>query len=109
MAVTIRLTRCGFKKQPFYRIIATERLTRRDGPFIEILGTYNPRTDPPSVTLKEDRVRRWVGVGAKPTKVVRAIIARHIPNLVEDKEKHQRAKIQAKRKARKQRARARQK
>ena len=109
MAVTLRLTRCGFRKQPHYRIIATEKLTRRDGPFLEILGTYNPRTNPPAVTLKEDRIRHWIGVGAKPTKVVRGIISRQIPNLVEERESHQRTKIQAKRKARKQRTRARQK
>lgn len=107
MAVTLRLAKFGHKKKLHYRIVAAEKTKKRDGRFIEILGTYNPRTNPPSVTLKEDKVQKWMATGAQLTIKVRDIIKRRIPGLVEGREKHQLSKIQAARKARKERAAAR--
>lgn len=103
MAVTLRLARRGKKKRPFYRVVATERLERRDGRFIEIVGHYDPMTDPPTVSLKEDRVKRWIGVGAQTTPVVRGMIVRNFPGVLEAREEHQRAKLQQQRRKRKER------
>lgn len=72
----IRLTRMGAKKKPFYRVVVTERRTARDGSFVEIVGNYNPVTNPPVVDLKMDRVRYWIGCGAQPTETVRSLIKR---------------------------------
>ena len=70
MALKIRLARAGAKKRPFYRIVVADSRSPRDGRFIEKLGTYNPllkREDPNRVTLNEDRIRHWLGHGARPT------------------------------------------
>lgn len=107
MAVTLRLARYGQKKRPFYRIVAAEKQARRDGRFIEIVGNYNPLTTPPSVELKEDKIRKWVNQGAKPSASVETLIKKHIPKLLEEKTAHQLGKIRAARKARKARAAAR--
>ncbi len=77
MAVKIRLTRKGTKKKPFYRIVAADVESPRDGRFLELLGTYNPMVDPAAVTLKEDRVKYWLGEGAKPTTTVHSILKKH--------------------------------
>jgi small subunit ribosomal protein S16 len=77
MAVKIRLTRKGTKKKPFYRIVAADVESPRDGRFLELLGTYNPMVDPAAVTLKEDRVKYWLGEGAKPTTTVQSILKKH--------------------------------
>lgn len=74
MAVKIRLARHGSKKRPFYRIVAADSECRRDGRFIEILGTYNPLTDPADVALKEERVRYWMDEGAAPTHTVKNLL-----------------------------------
>ena len=76
MAVRIRLTRKGTKKKPFYRIVAADQESPRDGSFLELLGTYNPMVDPAAVTLKEDRVKYWLGEGAKPSTTVLSILKR---------------------------------
>ena len=76
MAVKIRLTRKGTKKKPFYRIVAADVESPRDGRFIETLGTYDPMVDPAKVTLKADRVSYWLGEGAEPTTTVRSILKR---------------------------------
>ena len=73
MAVRIRLARHGAKKRPFYRIVVADQESRRDGRFIEIVGTYNPLKDPADVTLKMDRVEYWLGQGAKPTDSVKSL------------------------------------
>jgi len=65
--VKIRLRRVGAKKQPSYRIVVTDNRTARDGRFIEVVGHYNPRTDPPTVVVKEDRALYWLSVGAQPS------------------------------------------
>ena len=74
MAVKIRLTRKGTKKRPFYRIVAADIESPRDGRFLELLGTYNPMVEPAAVTLKTDRVEYWLGEGAKPTTTVKSIL-----------------------------------
>ena len=70
MAVSLRLSRGGAKKRPYYRIVATDVRSPRDGKYLEQIGTYNPllaKDDENRVRLKEDRVRYWLGVGAQPT------------------------------------------
>ncbi len=70
MAIKIRLARGGSKKRPFYSIVVADVRSPRDGRFIEKLGTYNPllaKDDPNRVQYKEDRVKHWLSVGAKPT------------------------------------------
>ncbi len=76
MAVKIRLARHGAKKRPFYRIVATDSESPRDGRFLEKLGTYNPLQNPAQVDLNTDRVKYWIGQGAKPTDTVRSILKR---------------------------------
>ena len=72
--VKIRLRRVGAKKQPSYRVVAADSRAPRDGRFIEILGHYNPRTDPPVFEVKEERVRYWLSVGAQPTDTVKRLL-----------------------------------
>jgi small subunit ribosomal protein S16 len=74
MAVRIRLARHGAKKRPFYRIVVADQESRRDGRFIEIVGTYNPLKEPADVSLNNDRINYWLENGAKPTDTVRNII-----------------------------------
>ncbi len=76
MAVKIRLARHGAKKRPFYRIVAADTDSPRDGRFIEKLGSYNPLQDPALVVLDTDRVKYWIGQGATPTDTVRSILKR---------------------------------
>ncbi len=68
--VRIRLRRMGSKKQPSYRIVVADKESPRDGAFIEVIGTYNPRTQPESVSVQEDRALYWMKVGAKPSESV---------------------------------------
>lgn len=72
--VRLRLRRVGRKKQASYRLVAADARSPRDGRFIEILGHYNPRTDPPTILFKEDRVLDWLGKGAQPTDSVRQLL-----------------------------------
>ena len=60
MAVKLRMTRMGAKKRPFYRIVAADSRSPRDGRFIELLGTYNPCTNPAQVNLKEEEILKWL-------------------------------------------------
>ena len=101
MAVVIRLSRRGAPKRPFYRIIVSPKGSKRDSKFIEIVGTYNPMTNPPTVELKAERVQYWVGVGAQPSDVVGTIIKKNIPNFLEPRAEHKLKKVQAARKKRK--------
>jgi small subunit ribosomal protein S16 len=71
--VRIRLRRVGLKGQPSYRIVAADKESPRDGRFLEILGFYNPRTEPATITLKEDRVYHWMKNGALPTESVEKV------------------------------------
>jgi small subunit ribosomal protein S16 len=68
--VRIRLRRIGLKGQPTYRIVATDKESPRDGRFLEILGFYNPRTQPATIHVKEDRAYNWMKNGAQPTESV---------------------------------------
>src|SRR5215510_14716363 len=68
--VRLRLRRIGLKGQPTYRIVAADSESPRDGRFLEILGFYNPRTQPATIHLKEDRVYHWMKNGALPTEAV---------------------------------------
>lgn len=70
MAVKLRLTRVGKKKQPTYRIVATDSRSPRDGRFIEILGHYNPRQEPSVLLVDNERAAYWLGVGAQPSERV---------------------------------------
>ncbi len=72
--VRIRLRRVGLKKQPSYRIVVADRESPRDGRFLEIVGFYNPRTEPPQMDVKEDRVLHWLSVGAQPSEPVALIL-----------------------------------
>ena len=72
--VKLRLRRTGRKKQPSYRLVAAEALGPRDGRFIEILGHYNPRTEPPTIVFKAERINHWLSVGAQPTDSVRQLL-----------------------------------
>jgi small subunit ribosomal protein S16 len=74
MPVKIRLARHGAKKRPFYRIVVANSESKRDGSFLEIVGTYNPLMDPAEVTLKDERIKHWIGQGATPTDTVRNLI-----------------------------------
>ncbi|MBI4496086.1 MAG: 30S ribosomal protein S16 [Deltaproteobacteria bacterium] len=76
MAVTIRLTRLGAKKKPFYRVVAADHRSPRDGRFIEVLGTYDPNPDPPAVRLNQERLRDWLKRGAHPTPTVQSLLKR---------------------------------
>lgn len=70
MAVKIRLSRKGAKGKPFYRVVVADSESPRDGSFLEIVGYYNPRTDPLEISLKHDRISAWMAKGAKPTLTV---------------------------------------
>jgi small subunit ribosomal protein S16 len=71
--VRIRLRRVGGKKQPSYRIVATDKESPRDGRFLEILGFYNPRTEPPTLEIQEERIYDWMIKGAQPSDSVKQI------------------------------------
>lgn len=72
--IKLRLRRMGAKKRPFYRIVAAEHSSPRDGRFIEVVGTYNPISDPAELTLKEDRIQHWLSVGAQPSETVEGLL-----------------------------------
>lgn len=74
MAVKIRLTRMGDKKSPFYRIIVADSRSPRDGKFIDLVGTYNPLTEPAQVKLERDKIVKWIANGAQPTDTVKALL-----------------------------------
>lgn len=76
MAVKLRLKRMGAKKAPFYRIVAADSRSPRDGRFIAQLGTYDPKTNPATVTLKEEEILTFLGNGAQPTDTVRNILSK---------------------------------
>jgi small subunit ribosomal protein S16 len=74
MAVKLRLTRVGSKKNPIYRVVAADSRSPRDGRFIEIVGRYNPQTDPSTIELDEPKVREWLSKGAQPTQAVERLM-----------------------------------
>ena len=74
MAVRMRLTRVGSKKNPIYRVVIADARSPRDGRFIEIVGRYNPQTDPSTIELDEDKVKDWLDKGAQPSAAVAKLI-----------------------------------
>ena len=76
MAVKLRLKRMGAKKRPFYRIVAADSRSPRDGRFIEIVGTYNPITEPAEIKINEEVALKWLNDGAIPTDTVRALFSK---------------------------------
>jgi len=76
MAVSMRLMRFGGKKTPFYRIVVSDSRSKRDGSFIDQVGTYNPRKDPVEVRFREEKAIQWLRKGVKPTPTVRQLLKR---------------------------------
>jgi len=78
--LAIRLMRTGAKKRPSYRIVVKEKQSKRDGAYLENLGTYNPTREPAEINLKADRVQYWIGKGAQPTDTVARLIKQAAKN-----------------------------
>lgn len=76
MAVKLRLRRMGKKRQPIYKVVATDVRAPRDGRFIEAIGLYNPKTEPATIELDEERANYWLNVGAQPTDTVKNLLSR---------------------------------
>lgn len=76
MAVCLRLTRMGAKKKPFYRVVAADSRSPRDGRILEQLGHYNPLVEPPELRVDLDRVDYWIGQGAQPSDTVSQLISK---------------------------------
>jgi small subunit ribosomal protein S16 len=76
MSVTIRLSRHGMKKKPFFRIVVSDSRYPRDGRFIEQVGTYDPRTNPAAILLDHEKLEVWIKQGAQPSQTVKDIIKR---------------------------------
>ena len=74
MAVKLRLMRMGKKKQPTYRVVVADARSPRDGRFVEIIGKYGPRQDPPLVDIDNDRALDWLRKGAQPTERVQSLL-----------------------------------
>lgn len=74
--LAIRLMRMGAKKSPSYRVVVKEKLSKRDGAYVENVGFYNPTRDPAEIRLDMERVNYWIGRGAQPTDTVRQLIRR---------------------------------
>ncbi len=74
MAVKIRLSRAGGKKKPFYRVVAADSRMPRDGRFIEIVGRYNPRTEPSFIEFNKEKIFKWLAQGAQPTNTVEKLL-----------------------------------
>jgi len=74
--LAIRLARVGARKQPYYRVVVIDKERARNGRFVEVVGTYNPRTNPTSIDLKQDRIQYWISKGAQPSERVERLIAK---------------------------------
>lgn len=77
MAVKLRLTRLGAKKKPVYRIVASDSRRPRDGQYIELVGTYNPNTNPAEVKINKEVALKWLNNGAVPTDTVRSLFSKN--------------------------------
>ena len=77
MAVRIRLQRFGAKKRPYYRIVSADSRAKRDGRYLEQVGTYDPMQSPHKITFKEDRMEYWMSVGAQPSDTVASLYRRY--------------------------------
>ncbi len=76
MSVRMRLRRMGTRKKPFYRIVVADQRCSRDGRFIEQVGTYDPRQDPPAVTMDLEKAKKWLDEGVQPSDIVRALLVK---------------------------------
>ena len=74
MAVKLRLTRIGAKKNPYYRVVVADSRYPRDGRFIDIIGTYNPMVSPAEIKIDADMAKTWINNGAQPTDTVKALL-----------------------------------
>lgn len=74
MAVRVRLTRVGSKKNPIWRVVVADRRSPRDGRFIETIGHYNPQTQPSTIVIDHDRLEHWLALGAQPSNTVRKLM-----------------------------------
>ena len=83
MSVSIRLARFGSKKKPFYRIVVTDTRNPRDGRFIERIGTFNPKVEPPVVELNSARLDYWKGQGAQTSATLERVIKSHVKSTTE--------------------------
>jgi small subunit ribosomal protein S16 len=79
----IRLARVGARKQPHYRVVVIEKDRARNGRSIEVVGTYNPRTEPATVAIKRDRVDYWTSKGAQLSETVGKLLSKHAPAATE--------------------------
>lgn len=77
MAVKIRMTRMGAKKKPFYRLVVADSRAPRDGKFIDIIGYYNPVSEPVQIKIDEEKASQWLKTGAQPTDTVKALLKKH--------------------------------
>ena len=77
MALKLRLTRMGSKKKPFYRVVAVDSQTRRDGRALDYVGYYNPMTNPADIKFDQDKVKMWMERGAQPTDTVRVLLKKN--------------------------------
>ena len=75
MAVSIRLRRAGSSRRPTYRVVVADSRSPRDGRFIEIIGHYNPLTEPPTVKIDREKAAHWISKGAQPSNTVKKLIA----------------------------------
>ena len=80
----IRLARAGGKKKVSHRVVVIDREKARDGRFVEIVGHYNPRRDPPELVLNRERISYWLGQGAQPSETVRSLIKKAPPAQAQD-------------------------
>jgi small subunit ribosomal protein S16 len=85
MAVRLRLARHGTNSKPYYRIVAADSRMKRDGRYLEQLGTYDTLANPARVNLVKDRIEYWLSVGATASETVSSLIAQHLPELVKVK------------------------
>ena len=76
MAVHIRLRRTGTTRKPAYRVVVADSRAARDGKFIEVLGHYNPLTNPPTIKIEVEKAQAWISKGAQPSNTVKHLLAR---------------------------------
>ena len=76
MAVKMRLTRMGDKKAPFYRVVVADSRKSRDGEYVDLVGTYNPLTQPEEVKIDVEKAKKWIANGAQPTDTVKALLVK---------------------------------
>lgn len=94
--LAISLMRMGAKKRPFYRVVVKEKRSKRDGKYLENLGTYDPLAEPADVRLKHDRIQYWIGVGAQPTDTVKSLIKNNPVQTDEEREAAMKARAEKK-------------